>query len=171
MSRAAGIAAYALNRWPDLKDRALTNEEAATVAKNKRQAFPGMTRHEIRQAVTAATGQLTDQAETPTKLRPPSKSKKKMAFSREQFVSEFDADTKTRQAIRAGLAQLEDEIVPDAAFRQDYCENAATAGWRAVCGEHEFHGHRLAVSSSIFWGSKESVKWALQNVHNAKAIK
>ena len=90
---------------------------------------------------------------------------KKAGLSREQFAASFDNDTRVRNALRVGVASLNDDsIIEDAEFRVERCKRAPTNGWRKISEEPEFAPYRFTTRGRVFWGSVETKQWALENV-------
>jgi hypothetical protein len=91
------------------------------------------------------------------------------SFSRDEFAASFDNDTRTRLALRGGVASLEDddEILEDADFRASRCRQAHATSWRRIGEESEFAKHRFIVKGKVFWSTVATRKWALQTVEGA----
>jgi hypothetical protein len=87
-------------------------------------------------------------------------------MSRGQFAAVFDADTRTRLALRAGIRTLtnEDEIVDDMQFRTERCRRASTARWKKISEEREFAAYRFTVGGKAFWSTPATKRWAISNV-------
>lgn len=104
------------------------------------------------------------------------KTAKPNGMKRGEFLNKFDDNTRTRNAIKTGLVTLagetpeEDDILEDARFRLERCDNAVAAGFRSIAEEPEFAKYQFKVGSKVFWSTERTRNWALQNVSRARGV-
>ena len=98
-------------------------------------------------------------------------------MNRAQFLSKYDINTKTREAIRRGINTLteqeipeQDEILEDSDFRLERCGDASLAVYRKIANEQEFKELQFGIGDKIFWATKRQRNWAIENVPRAKEI-
>lgn len=91
-------------------------------------------------------------------------------LSREQFAATFDNDTRIRNALVKTVAWLEtqDELFDDAAIRAKCA--CPSSGWRLVSAEPEFKKYQFCIKNRIFWASRATRSWALNNVQGASEL-
>ena len=99
------------------------------------------------------------------------------SMNRVQFLSRYDINTKTRDAIRQGVQTLkesempeEDEILEDADFRLDRCGNVNLQVYRKIANETEFSKFQFNVADKVFWTTIRQRNWAIENVPRAKEV-
>jgi len=99
------------------------------------------------------------------------KQQKKTVVSLDDFRSQFDSYTRTREAIQRGLEQLEENsVVRDTDFRQEFCGLAPANGWRQVAEEEQFRKYQFLCGGKIWWGTPNTVKKAINMVSKAKEL-
>ena len=98
-------------------------------------------------------------------------------MTRQQFLSKYDVNTKSREAIRRGLETLiekenpnEDDILEDAQFRTERCGDPNAAGWRGIASEPEFLRFQFKVGEKVFWTTPRTRQWALESVSKAREV-
>lgn len=91
-------------------------------------------------------------------------------LSREQFANTFDGDTRIRNSLTKVVAWLDaqDEIFDDAQVRAK-C-SCPTSGWRMVAVEPEFKKYQFCIKNRLFWASRATRSWALNNVQGASEL-
>jgi hypothetical protein len=92
------------------------------------------------------------------------------AMTRDNFKNRFDEAQAARIAIRKGLEALtDDDIVPEATFKRDYCQLQG-AGWSAVVTEAEFLLHQFRCGGKTWWATAITVNWAMNNVRKTREV-
>lgn len=96
----------------------------------------------------------------------------KEGFSKNEFCEHFDENSKIRSAIRKGVLTLtdDDEILEDARFRQNRCDNPPVSGWRRIAEEQEFTKYQFRAGNKIWWTTPKTKEWALINVSKARDL-
>lgn len=95
---------------------------------------------------------------------------RKVGLSRKEFLGQFDASTRIREAIRRGIKELgADRIVKDAEFRQ-LCGETAGPAWGQVADDEEFSPYRFLCDGKKWWATVAVVKYVLANVGGARAV-
>jgi hypothetical protein len=84
-------------------------------------------------------------------------------LSREEAKKTFDSRSKTRDAIKQGIAQLSEEhMYPEAQFKGDLCGSYVAAYWQEVSQEDEFLPYQVIMpGAKRVWGTPADVEWAL----------
>ena len=96
------------------------------------------------------------------------KKRKSNGLSRGEFQSQFDVDTKIREAIESALLLLtDDDIVKDADFRKECCGIGSASVWRQIADEKPFRDYQFVCDRKVWWATKASVKWVLQTIAKA----
>lgn len=112
----------------------------------------------------------------PASASKPSK-KRSSTMNRRSLQAKYDHNTKIREGIRAGVRTLvnadepeDDDVIADSDFRRDRCGNVPTSGYRQIANEDEFRSYQFAVRGKVYWTTKRTKKWALQNISTARDI-
>jgi len=102
---------------------------------------------------------------------------KPKAMNRADFLSKYDLNTKTREAIRRGIKTIheqenseEDELLEDSEFRLDRCGDASVSAFRRIANEPEFRDYQFSVGDRIFWTTARQKQWAIESVPRAKEV-
>ena len=99
------------------------------------------------------------------------------SMTRSQFLSKFDINTKTREALRRGVATLtesdnseDDEILEDSEFRLDRCHDVSLQVYRKIANEPEFKNYQFRMGDRILWTTPRQHIWAIENVTKAQEL-
>lgn len=130
-------------------------------------AATGVPRTSVRRFL-AKTGAQDGGETTGPAVAVPARPAPRAGVSRAAFAARFDVVTRTREAVRTGVATLtnDDEILTDSEFRAR-CPGASANVWRQVTSEDEFAGNRFRVGDGIHWATRATVRWALAEVSRA----
>jgi len=95
------------------------------------------------------------------------------SLSRRDLAVLYDLDTRTRTAMRAGVALLtnEESYIPDSVFRTQQCQGAPNNNWRRIASEAEFRAFQVRFKeSAVYWTTPEGKKWALIHISAAREV-
>jgi len=111
---------------------------------------------------SVTTRGLPKKADTPQRRKPGT-------MTRESFLTTYDHDTRTRQAIREAVGVLgDDDIVALNDFRSDWCGGRPSNGFRQIALEDEFSDYRFAKGDKIFFCTPATKMWALESVSGTR---
>jgi len=91
-------------------------------------------------------------------------------LSRGEFLSKYDVETRMRECISKGIAQLinDNQIYDESEFRTQLCDSAPTNGFNQVASEPAFAKYRWMIKGKRFWSTPATKEWALTNVSGAR---
>jgi len=99
------------------------------------------------------------------------------SMNRSGFLSKYDVNTRTREALRRGIKTLkeaedpaDDEILEDPSFRQERCDDVSLQAYRAVANEDEFIRYQFRIGDKVMWTTPRQRQWAIDNVTKARPL-
>lgn len=122
-------------------------------------------------------GEWPSAVPVPSSTSKSSKKNRRGTISRRALQAKYDHNTKIREGIRAGVRTLvnadepeDDDVIADSDFRRERCGNVPTNGYRTIANEDEFRDYQFLVRGTVYWTTRRTKKWALNNISTAREV-